>query len=113
MLFAIGMAMLANAVIQFHLLDKGYFRAFWRSDTAAAPIFLAGAAFLLLQRQAGGLRCPPWLSPLALVAGITARLSGGTALVFFGIEVLCFVVALVSLESAAAPAKALFEATSI
>ena len=83
-MLVIGGAALANGIIQRDVFDRDFFSVFWRTDVSVAAIFLSGGIHLLVQRYGIG-RISPWVAPLALAAGILAKLWGPSAVVSFGL----------------------------
>jgi peptidoglycan/LPS O-acetylase OafA/YrhL len=83
-MLVIGGAALANGIIQRDVFDRDFFSVFWRTDVSVAAIFLSGGIHLLVQRHGLG-RISPWIAPLALGAGVLAKLWGPNAVVSFGL----------------------------
>jgi peptidoglycan/LPS O-acetylase OafA/YrhL len=89
----LGVAALINAVISTDVLHQSFFLVHWRTDVAAAPIFLAGALWLVLRERA----VPSWLSPVALALGIACRLSPYEA-VNFGLAMILLALSVVTID---------------
>lgn len=94
---AIGVGAFTNGVIQSDLFGRGYFEVFWRSDVAAAGIFLSGALWLKVR----GRRVPAWIPVLAFASAILARAMPG-ALLSFGLATTLLAIAITTIESAPA-----------
>jgi len=108
-MLALGAAALANGILRRDLLDQGYFDVFWRSDVQVAPIFLSAGFFLLLRER----RLAAWIAPAALALGVMLKLSGGPAVVTFGLGTLLLALAVTSLDTSPAALRGLFQAVPL
>ncbi len=107
LLFVIGAGAIANGLIQHQITGDWFVDVSWRSDVQIAPLFLGGA-FFLLSRNAAWLQWP-WLSPICLVAGLAAKLSGAPVWVDFGVGSVLLAIAVATMDFAPAAFKRLFE----
>lgn len=105
---AAGVAGLANGVVRTDLLHEGTFDVLWRSDVQVAPIFLGGAFYLAFRRIEAH-DVSPWIAPLALAAGIGAKLWGPNALVAFGLAIPLLAVAVNTIDVTFSQLRRLFE----
>jgi peptidoglycan/LPS O-acetylase OafA/YrhL len=99
LLFVAGAVAMANGIAQNAVTGAWFVDVSWRTDVQVAPLFLAGAIFLVA-RKLPRLQVP-WLSPLCLVLGITAKLAFTPVWIQFGLGTLFLAFAVATLDSAA------------
>ncbi|AYG68464.1 MULTISPECIES: acyltransferase [unclassified Rhizobium] len=104
----LGFAALANGILQYDVYGQNPFLVFWPTHVAAAPILISAAYFLLFDQRRYELPLE-WLVPLAFLCGLTARLFGDAAWLFFGVKTLLLAVSVCSIESATRFSGILFE----
>lgn len=104
----VGLLALTNGIIQSDVFGRDFFSVFWRTDVAAAPIFIAAAMFLALGRY----RDRPIVAsvaPIALMLGIAARLLAEDAFVFFGFKAILLAFAVSAIEYSGRLTRIIFE----
>jgi len=107
-ILVLGLAALANGIVQYDIYGRNWFIVFWPTDAAAAPIMISAAVFLLVGKH---LNRPSmrWILPLALFAGLAACLFGNAAWIFFGAKTLLLAIAVCAIGISNGFSRALFE----
>lgn len=107
-ILALGLAALANGIVQYDIYCRNQFFVFWSTDVAAAPIMISAAIFLLFRERFNrpGMQ---WMVPLALFGGVAACLFGNAAWIFFGAKTLLLAIAVCAIGISTDFSKALFE----
>jgi len=111
-ILALGLAALANGIVQYDIYGRDPFIVFWPTDVAAAPMLISAAVFLLFGER---LKRPAirWIMPLALFGGLVARLFGDVAWLFFGAKTLLLAIAVCAIGDSTRLSRALFEGSVI
>lgn len=111
-ILGLGLAALANGIVQYDIYGRDPFLVLWPTDVAAAPILISAAVFLLLGER---LNRPAmqWIVPLALFSGLAARLFGDAAWIFFGVKTLLLAIAVCTIGQPSRFSRALFEGSII
>lgn len=104
----IGLLATANGIIQSDVYGRDFYAVFWRTDVAAAPIFIAAAMFLVLGPYRNRPIVNRW-APFALVLGIIARLWGEDAFVSFGCKTVLLAFAVTVIEHSGRLMRLIFE----
>lgn len=92
---ALGAAAMLNGLIRVQLGGSVLY-THWRSDVSVAGIFLAGGLWLILR----GRQTPWWLSPVALLIAITAKMSPDH-MISFGLSTGMLALSVTTIDSAA------------
>lgn len=111
-ILVLGLAALLNGIVQYDVYGRNPFIVFWRTDVAAAPIFISAAIFLLFGTR---LNQPvlEWVVPIGFFGGIIFRVLGDPAWVFFGAKSVLMSVSVCAIGSSTRFTKALFEGSLI
>ncbi len=105
-ILSIGLLALGNGVYRLDMLQQDYLDVTWRSDVHLAPIFLAAAFHLMIDRYR--IAIAPWVAPLALALALAifSGFSGGPGLMVFGAQSILLAVAVNGLDSSFASFRA-------
>ncbi len=109
---ALGAAALAYGILQYDVYGENPFIVFWPTHAAATPILISATFFLLIGRYRDW-PAMEWLVPLAFFCGLTARLAGDAAWLFFGVKTLLLAIAVNAIERATYFSRMLFEGSII
>ena len=102
----IGTAALVNGIYQSAVLDRSYFDVFWRTDVQIAGLFLSGGLYLAFRNFSASWMS--WISPLALLAGVSLKLFGDNVALTFGLGTILLAVAVSTIDRSVAPMRSMF-----
>ena len=111
-ILALGLAALANGVLQYDVYGQNWFVVFWPTHVAAAPIMMSAAIFLLFRKHLDR-PAMQWIVPLAFFGGLVTCLFDDAAWIFFGVKTLLLAIAVCAVEFSTEFSKALFEGAII
>jgi len=106
-LSVLGVTALVNGIVQDAVTGHWFTQISWRTDVQVAPLFIAGALYLIA-RNVRVLR-QPWISPACFVLGITAKLIGSSVAVRFGFGTLMLALSIATVDHAVLGAKRTLE----